>query len=116
VGAPEGRFEDAVRRANAYREAGADCLFVPGVRDATLIRRLAQEIRGPINILAGPGVPPAPELERLGVARVSSGSGPMRATLALIRQIAGELKERGTFASFTGNAIPYAEANRLFGG
>ncbi len=116
VGEPEGRFEHAVRRANAYREAGADCLFVPGVRDATLIRRLAQEIRGPINILAGPGVPPAPELERLGVARVSSGSGPMRAALALIRQIAGELKEQGTFTGFTRDAIPYADANRLFGG
>ena len=114
VGEPESRFEHPVRRANAYRGAGADGLFVPGVSDADTIQKLAQAIRGPINILAGPGVPSAPELQKLGVARVSSGSGPMRATMALTRRIAQELKERGTFATFTEHAIPYAEANRLF--
>jgi len=114
IGEPESRFEHTVKRANTYRDAGADCLFVPGVYDATTIQKLAQEIHGPLNILAGPGVPSARDLEKLGVARVSSGSGPMRATLATTLRIAQELKEQGTFASFTGNSIAYAEANRLF--
>jgi 2-methylisocitrate lyase-like PEP mutase family enzyme len=114
VGEPSTRFDNAVRRANAYREAGADCLFVPGVADPEIIARLVREIHGPINILANPGVPSAPELERLGVARVSMGSGPMRATMALVRRIAKELMETGTYKTFTDDTIPYAEVNRLF--
>ncbi|HYM10862.1 MAG TPA: isocitrate lyase/phosphoenolpyruvate mutase family protein [Bryobacterales bacterium] len=114
IGDPAARFDEAVRRANAYRQAGADCLFVPGVRDSETIGRLARAIDGPLNILAGLGVPSAPELEQLGVARVSTGSGPMRATLALLQRIAAELKQTGSYAAFTGAAIPHAEMNRLF--
>ncbi len=113
AGPPESRFDETVRRANAYREAGADCLFVPGVRDGETIGRLARAIRGPLNILAASGTPPAAELERLGVARVSTGSGPMRAGLTLARRIAQELKQRGTYTSFAENAITHAEVNRL---
>jgi 2-methylisocitrate lyase-like PEP mutase family enzyme len=61
VGGPETRLEHAVRRANAYREAGADCLFVPGVENSTTIVQLARLISGPINILARAGTPPLPE-------------------------------------------------------
>jgi 2-methylisocitrate lyase-like PEP mutase family enzyme len=112
-GAPESRFDESVRRANLYLEAGADCAFVPGYCDADLIGRLAKAIRGPLNILALPGTPPVAELQRLGVARVSTGSGPMRATTALTRTIARELKDRGTFTAFTENAISYVDLNRL---
>jgi 2-methylisocitrate lyase-like PEP mutase family enzyme len=114
VGDPESRFQNAVRRSNAYREAGADSLFVPGVVDAGTIAALVREIGGPINVLANAGVPSVPELERLGVARVSVGSGPMRATMALTRRIARELKESGTYAAFTDDTIPYYEAMGLF--
>lgn len=113
VGEPASRFEHAVARANAYRDAGADCLFVPSVDDAVTIERLAREIRGPINVLARAGVPAAPELERLGVARVSLGSGPMRAAMTVVRRIAQELLTSGTYAAFTEGAISYAELNRL---
>jgi len=112
VGAPETRFAEAVRRANAYREAGADCLFVPGVRDAETIGRLVESIHGPINVLAGAGTPPAGELQRLGVARISTGSGPMRASLTLVRRIAEELGQ-GTYDSFTKDVLSYADVNRL---
>jgi len=67
-----------------------------------------------LNVLAGPGTPRVEELERLGVARVSLGSGPMRATLGLLKSIARELSETGTYTLLIANAIPYAEANRLF--
>lgn len=118
AGAPETRgatlqlFDEAVRRANAYREAGADCLFVPGVRDAATIGNLAGAIHGPINILAVAGTPAVSELQRLGVARVSIGSGPMRAALTLVRRIAREL-QGGTYACFTENTISYADVNTL---
>ena len=116
VGEPATRFDHAVRRANAYRQAGADCLFVPGVADRDVIVRLVAAIHGPINILitTAPTLPPVPELERLGVARVSVGSGPHRATMALTRRIAKELLATGTYSSFTVDTIPYAEANNLF--
>ena len=115
IGTPAEQFEQAVRRANAYREAGADCLFLPGATDAALIARLVSEIDGPINILAGPAPPPVGELERLGVRRVSMGSGPMRATMALLQRIARELAQSGTYTAFTRDTISYTEANRLVG-
>jgi 2-methylisocitrate lyase-like PEP mutase family enzyme len=113
VGAPETRLSEALRRANAYRSAGADCLFVPGVTDAETIGQLVRGIQGPINVLAAPRSPPIAALERLGVARVSLGSAPMRAGLALLRRLARELHETGTYQTLA-DAIPYAEVNRLF--
>ena len=55
-----------------------------------------------------------PELQALGVRRVSEGSGPMRATMMLTRRIARELLDHGSFTSFHDDAVPYPEANRLF--
>jgi len=112
-GDAERTFENAVRRANAYRKAGADCLFIPGVRDPDTIGRLVNAIDGPLNILAAPGSPTVAELDRLGVRRVSVGSGPMRATLAVTARIARELMNEGTYAGFS-DAIPYAEMIRMF--
>ena len=105
----------SIERANRYREAGADCLFVPSVTDRETIGTLVAEIDGPLNILATPGCPPIAELQQLGVRRVSVGSGPMRAAMMLTRRIAEELLQSGTYTRFHDDAIPYAEANRLFG-
>jgi 2-methylisocitrate lyase-like PEP mutase family enzyme len=113
IGAPETRFEHAVQRANAYRRAGADCLFVPGVADAGTIGALAKAVSGPINILAGPSTPPARELERLGVARVSVGGSASRAALAVVKRIAEELRGPGTF-TFAQVALPHTELNGFF--
>jgi 2-methylisocitrate lyase-like PEP mutase family enzyme len=114
IGDPASRFEEAVRRANAYREAGADCLFPIGLSDARMIADLVQAINGPINILASPATPSIAELARLGVARVSFGSGMMRAVLAHLRHIAQELLEHGTFTSMTGETLSGAELRSLF--
>jgi 2-methylisocitrate lyase-like PEP mutase family enzyme len=111
---PASRFDVAVERANAYLEAEADCAFPITVTDADTIGRLAQAIQGPINILAMSGAPPVRELERLGVKRVSMGSGLSRATMALTRHIAEELRENGTYDAFMERTIPAAEANGLF--
>jgi 2-methylisocitrate lyase-like PEP mutase family enzyme len=113
IGEESTRFERSVERLLAYREAGADCLFAPGVRDRETIARLVKSLKAPLNILATAGAPPIGELQSLGVARVSVGSGPMRATLGLIDRIARELKDRGTYESMLESAIPYAEVNRL---
>jgi 2-methylisocitrate lyase-like PEP mutase family enzyme len=114
VGDEATRFERTVERLNAFHKAGADSLFVPGVRDPETIGRLAKAVHGPINILATGGAPSIAELEHLGVRRVSVGSGPMRASMGLTQRIAKELKEHGTFASMIEGAMPYLEANQLF--
>ncbi len=114
VGDEATRFDRTVERLNAYRKAGADSLFAPGVRDPETIGRLAKAVNGPLNILATAGTPSIAELERLGVRRVSVGSGPMRAAMGLTKRIAKELMEHGTFASMTEGAMLYPEANALF--
>jgi 2-methylisocitrate lyase-like PEP mutase family enzyme len=113
VGEPRTRLDETLRRANVYREAGADCLFVPGVSDPETIGQLTRGIGGPVNILAGPGAPAVADLERLGVRRVSLGSGPMRASLGFLRRIAAEVHGSGTWRTLE-QAIPYAELNKLF--
>jgi len=116
IGAPETRLGHAVRRLNAYRAAGADSLFAPGVGDHDTIAALVRELDGPLNVLAGVGCPPIPQLEALGVRRVSLGSGVMRATLGLVRRIAAELRGPGTFTALVGDLVPsHAEVNRLVG-
>ncbi len=112
VGDPAKRYDEAVRRLRAFREAGADCVFLPGLRDAATIGRLIADLQCPVNILAGPRSPSVPELQRLGVARVSLGSGPMRATLGLLRRLAEELKKAGTYSAMDG-APAHDEINRL---
>jgi 2-methylisocitrate lyase-like PEP mutase family enzyme len=113
VGEPASRFEHAVQRAEAYRSAGADSLFVPGVYDGDTIAKLAQAVEGPLNILANPAIPPIAELEKMGVRRLSFGSWPARAALGLFSRFAHEVREHGTFMALDGWAIPYAELNRL---
>lgn len=114
IGDENTRFNNVIQRANAYIEAGADCVFIPGVGEPKIIEALVRQVHGPINILANPDVPSIPELQRLGVARVSMGSGPMRATMALVRRMATELLENGTYETFTENTIPYNEVNQFF--
>jgi len=113
LGAPATRIDEAIARGRAYLAAGADCVFVPGITDPDTIAAVVRGIGGPVNVLAVAGTPPVPELEALGVARVSVGSGPMRAALALVRDIARELKSAGTYRSFTSRALPYDEVNEL---
>src|ERR1700687_1939966 len=104
IGDPGALFERTVERLNAYRKAGADCLFAPGARDAETIANLVRAVNGALNILATAGFPTVEELERLGVKRVSVGSGPMRAAMGLMQRIARELKDKGTYSTMTEGA------------
>jgi 2-methylisocitrate lyase-like PEP mutase family enzyme len=112
---PDRQFAEAVRRGNAYRAAGADCVFVPFVGDSGTIERLVKEIAAPLNILGAPDAPNLKALEALGVRRLTFGSGPMRATLGLVRRMVREWKEKGTYGTIGAYGIPYAELQRLFG-
>jgi 2-methylisocitrate lyase-like PEP mutase family enzyme len=113
IGPPESRFERTVERLRAYREAGADCLFAPGLRDAETIAKLVRALNGPLNILITTGAPTLRELEKMGVARASAGSGVMRATLGLTRRIAKEMMEAGTYTAMLDGAVPFAQMNEM---
>jgi 2-methylisocitrate lyase-like PEP mutase family enzyme len=113
IGPAETRFERTVERLRAYREAGADCVFAPGVRDAETIAKLVKAVDAPLNILVTAGTPPLKELEKIGVARASIGSGTMRAAMGAVRRVGKELLETGTYASLLDGAVPFTELNAM---
>lgn len=101
----------ALARARRYVEAGADGVFLPGLTDADGIAEAVRATEVPLNVLASPRTPPVPELRALGVRRVSTGSGPARAVIALLGRIGAELRAQGTYR-YLADAPGYAEANR----
>jgi 2-methylisocitrate lyase-like PEP mutase family enzyme len=107
------RLKEAIRRGNEYGKAGADCFFPVGAIDAKTISEIVAKVGSPVNILATNNVPTIPELKRLGVRRVSVGSGPARATLGLVKRIANELRQKGTYEALLNGAPTLAEANKL---
>jgi 2-methylisocitrate lyase-like PEP mutase family enzyme len=109
------KLSESIRRGNKYREAGADCIFVQPVWERETISTLVREINAPINILSNPGIgagtpPSVRELQDLGVARLSLGSGLMKATLALIKKVADELSEKGTYNVLSDALTPLPDA------
>lgn len=102
TGSSQEKLSESIKRGNKYREAGADCIFVQPVWDKETIKTLVKEINAPVNILSNPaigaGLPPSVrELQDMGVSRLSLGSSLMKATLALIKKVADELSENGTY-------------------
>ena len=115
IGPAETRFERTVERLRAYRKAGADCVFAPGIRDRETISKLVRAVDAPLNILLQAGGPSVAELEKLGVARASIGSGTMRAALGTARKFFQALSEYQEHAPLLEGAVPYDEVNRLLG-
>ena len=114
-GSKQEKLAESILRGNKYREAGADCIFVQPVWEKETIATLVREINAPINILANPsigaGLPPSvQELQDLGVARLSLGSSLMKAVLAMIKKVADELSEQGTYASLMKSLNPLSDA------
>ena len=108
-------FAETVERAVRYVEAGADCVFVPGVVEEDTIRRLAAAIPGPLNVVAGlANTIDAPTLFSLGVKRVSLGGSLARAALSMLERAGHELLDSGTLG-FLDGAIGYADLQRRFG-
>jgi 2-methylisocitrate lyase-like PEP mutase family enzyme len=123
---PAEAMRGTLERGKAYLQAGADCIFIPGLRKPDHIKTVIDHLHtvhqddvhwvAPVNILAGPGVPSIPELAKLGVKRVSYGSGPHRAAMGLLRRMADEARASGTYTALTEGAVPYEEMNGLFKG
>jgi 2-methylisocitrate lyase-like PEP mutase family enzyme len=109
------KLSESIKRGNKYHEAGADCIFIQPVWEKETISTLVKEIDAPINILSNPGIgaglpPSVRELQDLGVARLSLGSSLMRATLALIKKVADELSEKGTYNILLNSLTPLPDS------
>jgi 2-methylisocitrate lyase-like PEP mutase family enzyme len=96
---PKKALDEAIRRGNAYAEAGADCIFYMNVTSRDTIAQLVKEIKAPVSILARPENPSVAELQDLGVARVSYGAAFTRAAIGAVRRLAMEIQESGTISA-----------------
>ncbi|SEO48418.1 isocitrate lyase/PEP mutase family protein [Amycolatopsis saalfeldensis] len=114
VGAPEGRLDDVLARAAAYAEAGADCLFVPGLVDLEVLRGLTAAAPIPVAAMAGPGAPSVSELADVGVRRVTVGTAIAQAAYTLAERAAAEMLTKGTYAEL-GQSLDFGTLNALFG-
>ena len=113
VGQPD--LDMVIDRLQAYAQAGADCLYAPGIRTKEQIAAVVKAVHPkPFNLLLGwPGLSVA-EVADLGVRRVSVGGSLARAAWGGFMRAAQEILEKGTFAEF-GHAYPGGELNKMFG-
>ena len=89
-------LDDTIARLVAYRDAGADVVYAPGLRDLAAIRRVVEEVGVPVNVLALPVGPSVSELGAVGVRRVSTGGALARAAYGALLAGAAELRDEGT--------------------
>ena len=106
-------MNEAIARAEVYRDLGADCVYPMGLTDGVLISRFVKAVDFPTNVMVRKGLPPVPELKRLGVARVSFGPSASYAALGLLKRASREGIVKGTFDSLTEGAISFDELNSL---
>jgi 2-methylisocitrate lyase-like PEP mutase family enzyme len=109
-------LDETIRRLTAYAEAGADCLFAPGLRDkdqiAAVVRAVAPK---PVNVVVGGDFTTVGQLAELGVRRISVGGGLARTAWTACLEAAQEIAAHGTFTAL-GRAKSGAEINALFDG
>lgn len=112
VGRPD--LAETIRRLTAYTEAGADCLYAPGLRTRADIAAVVEAVAPkPVNVLVGGDFTTVAELAELGVRRISVGGALARAAWAGFLEAAKEIAEHGSFASLA-DAVPFADINGSF--
>jgi methylisocitrate lyase len=112
VGRPD--LAETIRRLTAYAEAGADCLYAPGIRTRAEIVSVVEAVAPrPVNVLVGSDFATVAELAEAGVRRISVGGALARAAWAGFLQAAKEIAELGTFTSLA-RAVPFADINGAF--
>lgn len=114
MGTPD-PLADSIRRLQAYQEAGADCLYAPGLTTRDQIAAVVGAVDRPVNVLAGlgPAPLPIPDLADLGVRRVSLGSGLAQFAYAMAIDAAREILEDGSFG-FLKETDGVGRINRFF--
>jgi 2-methylisocitrate lyase-like PEP mutase family enzyme len=113
LGGENAKLEEAIRRAEAYRDVGADCVYPMGLTDRASISRFVKALDFPVNVMVRKGLPPVTELKKLGVARVSFGPSASYAAMGLLKRASREVLEKGTYGALVENAISFDELNAL---
>lgn len=103
----------AIKRGNAYKQAGADCVFIPGVMDEATIKQFIDNINAPLNIILNPKYNDFEGLSKIGVRRLSVGSGPVRSMYNQLIEMADELKN-GNVSKIINHKFTYRDANKYF--
>lgn len=109
-----GDLDDTIARLQAYRRAGADVVYAPGLIDLDDVSRVVAEVDGPVNVLALPGGPPVAELAAAGVRRISVGGAFAFAALGAVVEAAHELLEQGTYGFWDRAAVGRAAVGEAF--
>ena len=107
-------LDDTLARLVAYRDAGADVVYAPGLRELASIERVVAEAGIPVNVLALPGGPSVSDLASAGVRRVSTGGALARAAYGALLEGAAELRDRGT-SSYSESGAPAEVLREAFG-
>ena len=108
-------LDDTIARLGAYRDAGADVVYAPGLADVDSIRRVVQEVGVPVNVLALPSGPSVQELEAAGIRRVSTGGALARYAYGALLTAASELRDDGT-SRYSLDGAPAAALREAFKG
>ncbi len=112
VGRPD--LSETIRRLVAFAEAGADCLYAPGIRNLADLESVVGAVAPkPVNVLAGSDFATVAQLTAVGVRRISVGGALARAAWTGFLQAAKEIAEQGTFTRLA-RAVPFAELNGSF--
>ncbi|WP_322053221.1 isocitrate lyase/PEP mutase family protein [Paraburkholderia bannensis] len=106
--------EESIARGNLYASAGADGLFLPALAQPSDIEAIVGATRLPLNVMAVPGLADAATLGKLGVRRLSAGSGLSQVVLGKAKAIAQDFLENGGSAAFSDHPLPYSEIQNLF--
>jgi 2-methylisocitrate lyase-like PEP mutase family enzyme len=106
-------LDDTIARLIAYRDAGADVLYAPGLTEPADIERVVRQVAAPVNVLAVPGIPPIRELERAGVRRVSTGGSLAWVAYGALAAAARELRDGGT-TTYLAAALGQADQDAAF--
>lgn len=114
-GSGDEALAETLKRAELYRNAGADGVFVPGPAEAGLIGKLAAEIALPLNVMGRGGVAPAAELQALGVRRLSSATAPFRAAYAAAQRAIAAYVADGDASALAALGEGLPNLNRRFG-
>ncbi len=106
-------YAETIARANRYRTAGANSIFVPAATEETLLAQLVRDVGLPLNVLAWPGVPPVNRLNELGVRRLSAGAGIAKVVLNHVYTLAQAFLADGRSEPFNQGALKSPDLNGL---
>jgi 2-methylisocitrate lyase-like PEP mutase family enzyme len=109
----EAQIQDTIERAQAYLQAGADCVYPILVGDLETLKRIYEAVQAPINVYGDQSAAPMPDLEAAGISRLSIGPWMLKAAFTKVRDVAAALKDYGSYGVFTDGTMTTQEIRRF---